>query len=68
MSEMKTTLEQGLPALGLELPEEICQKLCDFGAAMVKQNEVMNLTAITEPAPWRSCTCWTACPCCAAPT
>ena len=49
MSEMKTTLKQGLPALGLELPEEICQKLCDFGAAMVKQNEVMNLTAITAP-------------------
>ena len=51
VNEMKLTLEQGLPELGLELPEEIRQRLCDFGAAMVKQNEVMNLTAITEPAP-----------------
>ena len=51
MNEMKLTLEQGLPELGLELPEEIKDRLCDFGAAMVKQNEVMNLTAITEPAP-----------------
>ena len=51
VNEMKLTLEQGLPELGLELPEEIRQRLCDFGAAMVKQNEVMNLTAITDPAP-----------------
>ena len=51
MNEMKLTLQQGLPALGLELSDEICQRLCDFGAAMVKQNEVMNLTGITEPAP-----------------
>ena len=48
---MKLTLQQGLPELGLELSDEICQRLCDFGAAMVKQNEVMNLTGITEPAP-----------------
>ena len=51
MNEMKMTLEQGLPELGLELPEEIRDRLCDFGAAMVKQNEVMNLTAMTDPAP-----------------
>ena len=49
VNEMKTTLDQGLPQLGLELPEETRQKLCEFGAAMVKQNEVMNLTAITAP-------------------
>ena len=49
MNEMKETLDQSLPLLGLELPEETRQKLCDFGAAMVKQNEVMNLTAITAP-------------------
>ncbi len=35
--------------LGLELPEEIQTTLCDFGRGVVKQNEVMNLTAITEP-------------------
>jgi 16S rRNA (guanine527-N7)-methyltransferase len=34
--------------LGLELPEQTRQTLCDFGRAMVKQNEVMNLTGITE--------------------
>ena len=51
MNEMRLTLDQGLPELGLDLPEEIRQRLCDFGAAMVKQNEVMNLTAITDPAP-----------------
>lgn len=48
MSEMKTTLLAGLPALGLTLPESVCDTLCAFGAAMVKQNEVMNLTGITD--------------------
>ena len=46
---MKNTLLAGLPQLGLELPEERVDKLCAFGQAVVKQNEVMNLTAITEP-------------------
>jgi 16S rRNA (guanine527-N7)-methyltransferase len=45
---MKETLAQGLPELGLDLPDNIQQTLCDFGHAMVKQNEVMNLTGITE--------------------
>jgi len=49
MDKMLTTLEAGLPLLGLELPEQIRQTLCAFGSAVVKQNEVMNLTAITEP-------------------
>lgn len=49
MSVMYETLLAGLPELGLELPEETAWKLCQFGEAMVKQNEVMNLTAITEP-------------------
>ena len=48
MSEMKTTLVSGLPLLNLELSDEICDTLCAFGAAMVKQNEVMNLTGITD--------------------
>ena len=51
MGEMRNTLDAGLPGLGLDLSDEIRQKLCDFGAAVVKQNEVMNLTAITEPGP-----------------
>ena len=45
---MRKTLDAGLPLLGLELEESRRQTLCDFGAAMVRQNEVMNLTAITE--------------------
>ena len=47
---MRQTLDAGLPELGLDLPESARQTLCDFGAAVIKQNEVMNLTAITEPA------------------
>ena len=49
MDEMRTTLAAGLPELGLDLPEQTQKTLCDFGAAVVKQNEVMNLTAITAP-------------------
>ena len=49
MEKMKQTLLAGLPTLALELPEETVDTLCAFGAAVVKQNEVMNLTAITEP-------------------
>ena len=49
MDLMRETLDAGLPELGLELNEEIRDRLCAFGAAMVKQNEVMNLTAITDP-------------------
>ena len=48
MSEMKNTLVAGLPLLGLELSDDTCDTLCAFGAAMVKQNEVMNLTGITD--------------------
>ena len=46
---MLDTLKNGLPALGLSLDDGTCQRLCDFGAAVVEQNKVMNLTAITEP-------------------
>ena len=45
---MKQTLAAGLPLLGLELSDIICDTLCAFGPAMVKQNEVMNLTGITD--------------------
>ena len=45
---MKQTLTAGLPQLGLTLPEEKIDTLCAFGRAMVKQNEVMNLTGITD--------------------
>lgn len=46
---MKQTLETGLPALGLSLSEETQDTLCAFGQAVVEQNKVMNLTAITAP-------------------
>ena len=46
---MKDALQAGLPQLGLELSEQTVHTLCAFGEAMVEQNKVMNLTAITEP-------------------
>ena len=48
--EMQKALQAGLPQLGLDLPEDVCRKLCDFGHAVIEQNKVMNLTAITDPA------------------
>ena len=50
MEIMKKTLLEGLPQLGLELTDAQADTLCAFGKAVVKQNEVMNLTAITESA------------------
>lgn len=49
MEAMKQTLLAGLPALGMTLAEDVADKLCNFGKAVVEQNQVMNLTAITEP-------------------
>ena len=45
---MEKTLREGLSELNLELPGERQETLCAFARAMVKQNEVMNLTAISE--------------------
>ena len=45
---MKEILSAGLPGLGLELAEDKIDTLVAFGRAMVKQNEVMNLTGITD--------------------
>ena len=47
---MRQALSTGLPQLGLELSEQTQSTLCAFGEAVVEQNKVMNLTAITEPA------------------
>ena len=49
MEVMKKTLLEGLPRLNLELSEQTADTLCAFGSAVVEQNKVMNLTAITEP-------------------
>ena len=46
---MRETLTAGLKTLGLTLEDTQKETLCAFGEAMIKQNEVMNLTAITEP-------------------
>ena len=46
---MKKTLLEGIPALDLQISDETADRLCAFGAAVVEQNAVMNLTAITEP-------------------
>ena len=46
---MEQTLREGLPGLKLNLSEQTQKTLCDFGRAVVEQNKVMNLTAITEP-------------------
>ena len=45
---MKQHLINGLPLLGIQLNEETADTLVAFGRAMVKQNEVMNLTGITD--------------------
>ena len=47
---MRPTLVNQLQEMDLPLPAETAELLCRFGEAVVKQNEVMNLTAITEPA------------------
>ena len=49
MTEMLDTLQKGLPQLGLDLSPDTCRQLCRFGEAVVEQNKVMNLTAITQP-------------------
>lgn len=47
---MERTLREGLPSLWLTLSEQQIALLLDFGAAVLAQNQVMNLTAVTEPA------------------
>ena len=47
---MQHALAQGLEELSLSLDPSTQEKLCAFGQAVIEQNKVMNLTAITEPA------------------
>lgn len=44
---MRETLTKGLPELGVDL--SCIEKLEEFSSMLVKKNEVMNLTGITEP-------------------
>ena len=46
---MKQTLQQGLTRLHLDLNQDQVDQLCSFAQAVVEQNKVMNLTAITQP-------------------
>ena len=47
--DMLTALSAGLAPLGLDLSQKNQETLCAFGESVVAQNQVMNLTAITEP-------------------
>ncbi len=49
MDTMKQALLEGLRELDIPLPEAKADTLCAFAQAMLRQNQVMNLTAITEP-------------------
>ncbi len=49
MSAMRDALQSGLPALGCHLTDLQLDTCCAFGAALLEKNQVMNLTAITEP-------------------
>ncbi len=49
MEKMLNALQAGLPRLGLALSDAQQNTLCAFGHAVIEQNKVMNLTAITEP-------------------
>lgn len=46
---MKKTLLAECGRLGIALTEAQTEQFCQFGNALIEQNKVMNLTAITEP-------------------
>lgn len=46
---MRQTLLDGVKELELSLTPQQLDTLCAFGAALLEKNQVMNLTAITEP-------------------
>ena len=46
---MKETLERLLPKLNLSLTSAQLDTLARFGSLLLEKNQVMNLTAITEP-------------------
>ena len=46
---MRETLKEALSAMEIPLPEARIDTLCTFAQRVIEQNEVMNLTAITEP-------------------
>ena len=46
---MKARIAQGLTALGLTPPPQAAEQLAEYGRLLLEQNQVMNLTAITQP-------------------
>ena len=48
--ELKNTLTHSLAALGLKPPADAVEKLSLYCDLLLEQNQVMNLTAITDPA------------------
>ena len=59
---MRVLLSQGLSELGLDMSR--AEALERFSSLLLEKNQMMNLTAITEPTPSRSSTCSTARRCC----
>lgn len=49
MDKMRKALTAYGTRYGISLTEEQIERLCAFGGALLKKNQVMNLTAITEP-------------------
>ena len=49
MEFLEKIITEGLPQLGLELPETAVRTMGAFAGALLEKNQVMNLTAITEP-------------------
>ena len=49
MKEYTDSLRSGLTAMGIALSEAQCEKLLDFGALLLAENERQNLTAVREP-------------------
>ena len=46
---MKERIARGLAALGLTPPPQAADQLAEYGRLLLEQNQVMNLTAITQP-------------------
>lgn len=46
---MRQTLEQGLQQSGIALCPQQVEQFCRYGQMLLEKNQVMNLTAITEP-------------------
>ena len=49
MRAMEELIRTGLAELGINAPKEAPQLLARYGQALMEKNQVMNLTAITEP-------------------